>query len=149
MAMPIRCKHFIFIIIITGITLLGLPSVFSQQKKNNKPVPDPKKLALVQAVVCENIKDFAPQNEAVVFSMAIGRVNCFTYFEPVTETTFIYHDWYFQDKLTARMKLTLKPPNWKTYSTIQLRESDKGPWRIEITDSKGRLFKILRFSVVD
>ena len=147
--MGFRYNPGILIAIFICFTLFDLPSGFSQQKKTFKPVPDPQKLALAQAVVCENIKDFAPQNEAIVFSMAIGKVNCFTFFEPVTEKTFIYHNWYFQDKLTAMVKLTLKPPNWKTYSTIQLREVDKGPWRIEVTDPKGRVFKILRFSIVD
>ena len=147
--MTTRCKPVILIFLFLCINFAGSPSGFSQPKKSVKPPPDPNRIALEYAVVCESIKDFAPQNEAVVFSMSIKRVNCFTFFEPVTETTFIYHDWYFHDKLTARVKLTLKAPSWKTYSTIQLRESDKGPWRIEITDPQGRLFKVLRFSIVD
>lgn len=147
--MNIRYKPVIWAAILFWVLVLNPSPGFSQQKKVFKPVPDPKKLTLAQAVVCENIKEFAPHNEAVVFSMAIGRVNCFTFFEPVTETTFIYHNWFFQDKLTARVKLTLKPPSWKTYSTIQLREADRGPWRIEVTDHAGRIFTVLRFSIVD
>ncbi len=79
----------------------------------------------------------------------MGKVYCFSSFDPVPKKTFIYHYWYFQDRLIARVKLTLKPPRWRTYSTIQLRKADKGPWRVEITDSKGQRFKVLRFSITD
>jgi hypothetical protein len=51
--------------------------------------------------------------------------------------------------LSTKKKLFLKPPSWSTYSSIQLREADKGPWRVEVTDDKGKLFATLRFSVTD
>jgi len=44
-----------------------------------------KMLAITQAAMCEKIKDYAPQNRAVVFSIAIGKVFCFTSFDPVPE----------------------------------------------------------------
>jgi hypothetical protein len=106
-------------------------------------------LKLPIAVVCEGIKDFAPINQAVVFSITVGKVFCYSFFEPVPKDTHIYHNWYHREKLTARLKLSLKPPSWKTYSTIQLREDDKGPWRVEITGPKGRKYRVLRFSITD
>jgi hypothetical protein len=30
-----------------------------------------------------------------------------------------------------------------------LRETDKGPWRVEISDQNGRVFSTLRFSITD
>jgi hypothetical protein len=124
-------------------------TAFPQQKKTPPTGSSKNKLALFKAVTCEGIQEFSPLNEAIVFPISIGKVYCFSDFEPVPEKTFIYHYWYFLDKLIARVKLTLKPPRWRTYSTIQLREADKGPWRVEITDSKGQRFKILRFSITD
>jgi hypothetical protein len=108
-----------------------------------------KKLHFEDAVMCEGVRELAPINRAVVFSMAIGRVSCFSSFDRVPRQTFIYHRWYHQDALSTKKKLFLKPPSWSTYSSIQLREADKGPWRVEITDEKGTLFAILRFSVTD
>lgn len=118
---------------------------FSQQPS----VSGQTKLALYQAAMCEGIEEFEPINEAIVFSISLGKVYCFTYFEPVPQKTWIFHNYYFQDRLIAKAKLIIKPPNWKTYSSIQLREPDKGPWRVEITDSAGRVFKVLRFSITD
>jgi hypothetical protein len=53
------------------------------------------------------------------------------------------------DKLSTKKKLVLKPPRWSTFSSIQLREADKGPWRVEITDDDENILRILRFSIVD
>lgn len=104
---------------------------------------------LVQALVCEEVRESIPQNPAVTFSIAAGKVYCFALFDPVREDTVIFHTWYFRDRPSSRIRLTLRPPRWSTFSSIQLREADKGPWRVEITDSGGRLIKTLRFSITD
>lgn len=110
---------------------------------------NPKQLTLVSAVMCEDIQDYAPHHPAIVFSISIGRVSCFTEFDPVPEKTFIYHNWYHRDELSTRKRLFLQPPRWSTFSSIQLRDTDKGPWKVEITDSHDRILKIVRFSVVE
>jgi hypothetical protein len=106
-------------------------------------------MTLQRAVMCEYIEDFAPRNPAVVFSIDVGKISCFTSFSGIAESTFTLHKWYRRDELVTTKRLTLKPPSWSTYSSIQLREADKGPWRVEILDDQGRLMKTLRFSVTD
>jgi hypothetical protein len=117
--------------------------------KQNDPKGAPARLTLTEAVMCEGIESYAPRTPAVVFSIDIGKVNCYSSFDPVPEKTYIYHRWYYKDKLTNRKKLYLKPPRWATYTSIQLREADRGPWRVEIADKDGNIFKILRFSITD
>jgi hypothetical protein len=107
------------------------------------------KLTLGSAAMCQGIRDFAPLNRAIVFSVTIGEVFCFTFFNPVPEKIFVYHAWHFKDELITEKKLTLKPPQWSTYSSIKLRDADKGPWRVEITDEAGTLHRVLRFSITD
>jgi hypothetical protein len=107
------------------------------------------KLSLVQALVCEDVKDGIPSNPAIAFSISAGKIYCYTLFDQIAEDTFVYHHWFFRDKPSARIRLSIKHPRWSTYSSIQLREADKGPWRVEITDAGGRLLKNLRFSVTD
>ena len=137
----------LFIILFYTNSFFLAPTFF--QQSTSAIASDSNKLTLTRAVICEDIQDFAPQNEAIVFSISTGKEHCFSFFETIPEKTFIYHNWYFQDQLTSRIKLTLKPPSWRTYSTIQLREADKGPWKVDITDSKGRIIKVLRFSITD
>lgn len=105
--------------------------------------------ALSQAVMCEKVENLAPVRTSVVFSVSVGQVYCFTSFDPVPQPTVIYHRWYHRDELSTQTRLRLYPPKWATYSVIQLRETDKGPWRVEVSDQNGRVFDVLRFSITD
>lgn len=114
--------------------------------------PPPEKapqLTLVEAVMCEGLKDLEPENETIIFSVALGSVICFTAFDPVPEKTVVFHNWFKRDQPEKNLKLTLKPPSWSSFSKIHIRNMDTGPWRVEITDSEGKIFKTLRFSVTE
>ena len=106
-------------------------------------------LRLTAAYMCEQVSDAGPENRAVVFSAADGKVFCFCFFESVPENSTVFHVWYHADRLVTRHKLTLKPPSWKIYSTMQLRDSDKGPWRVEIIGADNKQLDVVRFSVTD
>jgi hypothetical protein len=107
------------------------------------------KLTLVQAVVCEQVEGLGPKNPSVAFPMELGEVVCFTNFDPVPEATVIYHQWYFRDVPSSRIRLRLRPPRWSSFSRIQLRPGDAGPWRVEVLDADERPLATLRFSVVE
>jgi len=107
------------------------------------------KIVLVQAVMCESIENFHPVNPAVVFSISQKEVFCFTDFDPVIEKTIVFHKWFNRDKLISTMQLTLNPPKWSSFSRIQIRDEDKGPWRVEIRDAGDNLLQTLRFSMAD
>jgi Protein of unknown function (DUF2914) len=109
----------------------------------------PRQAVLARAVICEGIEAYEPVNAAIVFSISLGEVSFFTEFDPVRKETHIFHKWFFRDRLTTRKKLTLKPPRWATFSRIQLRQADKGPWRVETVDKNGRLIDVRRFSITD
>ena len=104
---------------------------------------------LFQALMCEDIVSNAPRNPTIVFSITQRKAVCFSSFDEVPQKTIIYHNWYHRDVPSAKIRLTLKPPRWSTYSSIQLRRTDIGPWRVEITDDKGNVLGVLRFSVTD
>ena len=106
-------------------------------------------LTLEDAVMCEEIKDRKPVNKTIVFSIVARRAICFTSFSKVPEKVIIFHNWYKHDKLIARVRLRLQPPQWATFSSIPLKEKDKGPWRVEVIDPKGKLLRVLRFSITD
>jgi hypothetical protein len=144
-----RCRlcKFLFVLIFTNF-FLSSPA-FPQDNSNLSSPAAPKKLTLVEAAMCEDIEDFAPRNQAIVFSMTIGKVSCFTSFDPVPEKMPVYHNWFYRDKLSTRIRLSLQPPRWSTFSSIKLREADKGPWRVEVIDQEGNILDILRFSIVD
>lgn len=104
---------------------------------------------LGNATMCERVDNLTPTRAGLVFSVSAGQVCCFTSFDPVPQPSLIYHRWFHRDELSTQTRLRIYPPKWATYSVIQLRETDKGPWRVEITDQNGRVFNVLRFSIVD
>ncbi len=146
-----RYRFYIFLFVLLCANLLLVHRTFSQNHQNSEADTVQNKLALDRAVMCEEVKekDKTPINQAIVFPIKIGKVSCFSMFDPVPEKTFIYHKWFHKDIPSTNKRLTLQPPRWATYSSIQLRETDKGPWRVEISDRKGNLLYILRFSIID
>ncbi len=111
--------------------------------------PPPPRLTLEKAVMCEGLKDLEPKNETIIFRVKLGSATCFTAFDPVPKKTIVYHNWFKRDQPNKKMKLILKPPKWASVSKIRIRKMDVGPWRVEITDSDGKLFRTLRFSVTE
>lgn len=151
-----KSKPFAFmeILLCVGI-LITLPSAASPQSEESirdqavlsSESPQRPKLSL--ATMCERVDNLSPTRPAIVFSVSAGQVCCFTSFDPVPQPTFIYHRWYHRDELSTQTRLRIYPPKWATYSVIQLRETDKGPWRVEVSDQNGRTLTVLRFSITD
>jgi hypothetical protein len=137
-----------FLLLFFSILLyLFLPlSVKSQSDTSDSAAGN---LLLVQALMCEDIQAQTPQNATTIFSIEHRKAICFTSFNPVPKKTVIYHHWFHRDRPSAKIKLTLKPPRWSTYSSFQLRAEDLGPWRVEITDSQGQILQVLRFSITE
>jgi hypothetical protein len=144
-------KKPVFLQIATVLSALLLPTITAGQPSGSGQLATAQSAELVlgESTVCENVQNGIPEQSAVAFSVSLKRVYCYTDFSTVPEKSFAYHNWYLRDNLKASVKLTVRPPRWSTYSSIQLRDSDKGPWRIEITDEEGSILKTLRFSVID
>ena len=140
----------LFTLFLSTILVSALPlSVQSQTDTGGNTEKSGGNIALVQAVMCEDIQDQLPQNPTTVFSIERRQAICFTTFDPVPQKTVIYHHWFHRERPSAKIQLTIKPPRWSTYSSIQFREEDLGPWRVEITDSQGQIFQVLRFSITE
>ncbi|MEJ5366478.1 MAG: DUF2914 domain-containing protein [Desulfosoma sp.] len=129
--------------------LLGLGSPGFCQERASPPSNQTAGLALTRAGICESVENLNPVNTAAVFSVTQGQIYCFTDFGTVRSQTVVYHRWYHRDTLTTQIRLKIYPPRWATYSMLKLREVDKGPWKVEITDAEGRVLSVLRFSIVD
>jgi hypothetical protein len=140
---------FIFFGVLACAHLFFLPSSFSQENKAVSPAPASGTLTLVQATMCEEVVDQGPRYPAIIFSIQRQHVYCFSSFDSIVQKTYIHHSWYRGEKLITKIKLLLHPPRWATISRIQLREADRGPWRVEITDQDDNVLKILRFSVTN
>ena len=142
-----RILHLLLIVVI--LAFLFPYSAISQSGDTGASKTSDGKLSLVRAVMCEDMLELVPQNPTTVFSIERRKAICFTAFDPVPEKTIVYHQWFHRYQNSAKMKLTLNPPRWSAYSSIQLRAEDIGPWRVEISDSQGNVLDVLRFSITE
>jgi hypothetical protein len=142
--MKLRHSNWVLLCLPFILLLLGIEA-FSQ----DKVPPESQKLTLAEAFMCEEVKEQIPYNPGVVFSNTNEKVYCYSTFDPVPQNTFIYHTWFFRDSLVTKIKLSIRTPRWSTYSRMQLRDPDKGPWRVEIRNQAEKLLQVLRFSVTE
>ncbi len=144
-------RFFARLIMVFFCSILALlPAAPGAQEQQSAPIPDTaQKLSLKQALMCERVENLVPIGPGITFSVSSGQVCCFTSFDPVPQATVIYHRWFRRDELSTQTRLRLYPSKWSTYSVIQLRETDKGPWRVEIIDQNGHVFDVIRFSITE
>jgi hypothetical protein len=151
-------RHKKFLLLIPTAIAMLIPIAFSnvyaqvsgQTNPQSAEITDPSQgPKLSQATMCERVDNLAPLRPGMVFSVSNGQVCCYTSFDQVSQASLIYHRWFHRDELSTQTRLRVYPPKWATYSVIQLRDTDKGPWRVEITDQNGRVFSVLRFSITD
>ncbi|MGD2099705.1 MAG: DUF2914 domain-containing protein [Desulfobacterales bacterium] len=142
--MQIRCLHTFFVCAAVCLSLVQplLPVKYAASAHASQ-------LELFQALMCEEIYSNAPRNPTAAFSVKQKKAICFTSFSQVPQKMIIYHNWYHRDVPSAKIRLTLKPPRWSTYSSIELNTADIGPWRVEITTEAGTVLEVLRFSVTE
>lgn len=147
--MMINWKHCLIVIC---LLFVFFPSIFLAHAQDTGNLPSPavaNKPKLTHAAMRKGAKESSQQGLSVVFPIEAGRISCLTSFTAVPVEIYVYHKWFHRDKLTTTKKLLLKPPQWSTMSTLLLREADKGPWRVEITDDNDNVLRVLRFSIVD
>ena len=131
------------------MVILTVVLVLSGAARTEETPPLLEQPKLVKAVMAEGVHKFVPVNSAVVFSIELGRIYCFTEFNPVPQQTVIYHKWYHKGNQVSAKQLTINPPRWSSVSSVQLRDADKGAWQVDITDHNDKLFTTLRFSITD
>lgn len=143
----------LFVAVATLVPILGSDPAAEDDSRGLGKAAAPEQQAqrpnLVQAAICEKVENLSPAVQSMAFPVSAGQVCCFTSFDPVPQATVIYHRWFHRDELSTQIRLRIYPPKWSTYSVIQLRETDKGPWRVEIADQNGTVYEVLRFSITD
>lgn len=131
------------------LTLLAVTLLFPGRAWTEEGAAVSEEPTLIKAVMCESLQKFTPINVAVVFAIELGRIYSYTEFDPVPKQTIIYHKWYHKGSLISVKKLTINPPRWSSFSSMQLRDADKGAWHVDIIDMNNKLIQTLRFSITD
>jgi Protein of unknown function (DUF2914) len=103
-------------------------------------------LVLEEIHICTGIEDRQPSGVGTVFSDDLGKIYCFTKIGGAEGTTDVYHVWYFGDKEIARVKLPVKLPSWRTWSSKTLNMG-LGNGRVEVVTESGAILGKAEFEI--
>lgn len=93
------------------------------------------------------VDDREPVGIDTVFATDVGNVYCYTNIRGIKDTADIYHVWHYKDEEKARIKLSVKSNNWRTWSSKSILENWTGGWRVMIEDADGNVLASKSFEI--
>lgn len=98
-------------------------------------------------VMTNGIEKREPINSAVVFDKDVGRVYCYTEIETDKYPTEVTHIWIYDKNIEAEIKLPVKSPKWRTFSSKAILDNWSGDWKVEVYSEKGKLIDSIDFKI--
>ena len=126
-----------------------------KQKKETIPIQKNKyedfhSIIVLESKMCQKVKNNQPINPGTQFPQDIGKVFCHSLLNNNSgKHRDIYHIWYLNGDLKAKVRIRVR--SGKEIPAISHREfgnSDKGRWRIEITDGDKKILDTIIFELV-
>ena len=126
-------------------------------EKNNTPVAVNKtnnlynSIEVLESKVCKKVKNNQPLYPGKRFPIDIGKVYCHSLLNNNSgKHNDIYHIWYMNGNLKAKVRIRVR--EGQEIPAVSHREvgksTDKGTWKIEITDSDKKILDTVIFEVV-
>jgi len=107
-------------------------------------------IVILDSKVCKKVKNNQPLNPGRVFPTDIGRVYCHSLLDNNTgKHNDIYHIWYMNEEMKAKVRIRVR--DGKEIPAVSHREvakSDKGIWKVEITDGDKKILDTIIFELV-
>ena len=83
-----------------------------------------------------------------ISSTSVKALYCFTRIvNPGGEETTVKHVWYKDEKPVSEQVLKVRGEKWRTWSKRQVDRGSAGDWRVDVTDSGGKLLKSVKFRI--
>ena len=125
--------------------------------QNQEKTPEPKKtnkfydtVEVLNSIVCKKVKNNQPLYPGKRFPTDIGKVYCHSLLNNNSgKHNDIYHIWYMNGNLKAKVRIRVREgQEIPAVSHREVASSDKGTWKIEITDSDKKILDTVIFEVV-
>ncbi len=129
----------LFVIVVSAFlcVLFATPAV----SQENAP------LRVMEGSICIDVVDHSYVGVNDRFPSEAGRLYCFSRILGATNATFVTHVWYYKETERARVKLDVRSPNWRTYSSKLILPREIGQWRVDILGPGGGLLKEIPFEI--
>lgn len=93
------------------------------------------------------IQDKEISGEAEKFPSSVGKIYCWSLIEGAEEETYITHEWYHGENKVAEVKLDIKSPRTRTWSSKTISSDLTGTWTVKVLDAKGNVIVSANFTI--
>ncbi len=90
-------------------------------------------LKVDEMVFCRNVEKMEPVGVKNQFFESAEKLYCFTRIAGAVDTTSVYHIWSYDGRELARVKLPVRSPLWRTWSSKRMTGSREGSWKVVVT----------------
>jgi hypothetical protein len=105
------------------------------------------KIEVAAAAICKDVVDREAVDVGTRFPNSVQRLYCYTKIVGADQPTKIVHVWNHGDVERARITLSVKSSNWRTFSSKVIQAHEIGAWRVDVLDTAGNLLKTINFEV--
>ena len=105
------------------------------------------KIEVAAAAICKDVVDREAVDVGTRFPNSVQRLYCYTKIVGADQPTEIVHVWNYGDVERARITLSVKSSNWRTFSSKVIQAHEIGAWHVDVLDTAGNLLKTIDFEV--
>ncbi|PLX70023.1 MAG: DUF2914 domain-containing protein [Denitrovibrio sp.] len=98
-------------------------------------------------IMTDKIENREPVGSAIKFKTDVENIYCFTEIETDKYPTEVTHIWIYDKNIEAEIKLPVKSPKWRTYSSKAIQTNWKGNWKVEVYAEDGKLIDSIDFKI--
>jgi hypothetical protein len=126
------------VVVVLISVCLFIPTVEAQMQN---------KIEVAAAAICKDVVDREAVDVGTRFPNSVQRLYCYTKIVGADQPTEIVHVWNYGDVERARITLSVKSSNWRTFSSKVIQAHEIGAWRVDVLDTAGNLLKTIDFEV--
>ena len=104
-------------------------------------------LTVVDGTMTSAVENQMPVDRIESYPADFGKLYCFTRIVGAQGDTEITHVWYYQDNEMARVSLSVRSSNWRTYSSKRFLPQWAGEWKVVILDEEGNEIATIPFKL--
>ena len=104
-------------------------------------------IQIESAVVCQDVVDRMPVGSGDVIARETAKVYCFCKVVGAVGDTHVTHNWYYKGSLTSSVKLNVRSPSWRTWSSKTMTPEWTGEWMVEILSADGSPLESIIFFI--
>lgn len=104
-------------------------------------------ITVTDSHIAKDIKDLEQIGENVVFNKNVGTLYCLTTVETDNFPTYIIHLWLYNNKIMAKVPLSINGKKWRTYSSKKILPKNTGQWKVEVYSEDGKLIHTIPFKI--